>query len=157
MREAATVRLTTPCRGRSLLCASARCRTAVCSLLIWSIQSLPGIERRNIRPSVIRWQAERKARQFCRQVERALNLALADRHEDDCLCDLFVEDVSPAPDCGHLLVHVVIPADWPVSKALGALRHDAPRLRSEIAMAITRKRAPELSFVPAFPHGREDE
>lgn len=126
-------------------------------MIIWSIQSLPGIERRNIRPSVIRWQAERKARQFCRQVERALNLALADRHDDDCLCDLFVEDVSPAPDCGHLLVHVVIPADWPVSKALGALRHDAPRLRSEIAMAITRKRAPELSFVPAFPHGREDE
>ena len=101
-------------------------------------------------------QGERKARQFCRQVQRALNLALADRHTDG-LNDLFVEDVSPAPDCGHLLVHVVIPAERPVTEALSALRRDAPRLRSEVAMAITRKRAPELSFVPAFPDGGEDE
>ena len=102
-------------------------------------------------------QAERKARQFCRQVQRALNLALADRHADDGLNDLFVDDVSPAPDCGHLLVHVVIPADRPVNEALAALRRDAPRLRSEVAMAITRKRAPELSFVPAFPDGGASE
>ena len=102
-------------------------------------------------------QAERKARQFCRQVQRALNLALADRHADDGLNDLFVEDVSPAPDCGHLLVHVVVPADRAVAEALGALRRDAPRLRSEVAAAITRKRAPELSFVPALPEGGEDE
>ena len=101
-------------------------------------------------------QRERKARQFCRQVQRALNLALADRHTDG-LNDLFVEDVSPAPDGGHLLVHVIIPADRPVNEALGALRRDAPRLRSEVAVAITRKRAPELSFVPAFPEGGEDE
>jgi len=102
-------------------------------------------------------QAERKARQFCRQVQRALNLALADRHSDDGLNDLFVEDVSPAPDCGHLLVHVVVPAQRPVAEALAALRQDAPRLRSEVAAAITRKRAPELSFVPAVPDGGGDE
>ena len=97
-------------------------------------------------------QAERKARQFCRQVQRALNLALAD-WDTGGLNDLFVEDVSPAPDCGHLLVHVVIPADRPVAEALSALRRDASRLRSEVAMAITRKRAPALSFVPASPDG----
>ena len=102
-------------------------------------------------------QAERKARQFCRQVQRALNLALADRYTDDGLNELFVEDVSPAPDCGHLLVHVVIPADRSVADALAALRQDTPRLRSEVASAITRKRAPELSFVPAFPEGGGDE
>ena len=102
-------------------------------------------------------QGERKARQFCRQVQRALNLALADRIADDGLNDLFVEDVSPAPDCGHLLVHVVIPVDRPVADALSALRRDAPRLRSEVAMAITRKRAPELSFVPGFPDGGDDD
>jgi hypothetical protein len=44
-----------------------------------------------------------------------------------------------------------------VNEALSALRRDAPGVRSEVAMAITRKRAPELSFVPAFPYGREDE
>jgi ribosome-binding factor A len=102
-------------------------------------------------------QGERKARQLCRQVQRALNLALADRSGDDALNDLFVEEVSPAPDCGHLLVHVVIPGDRPITEALGALRRDAPRLRSEVAMAITRKRAPELSFIPAFPEGGRDE
>ena len=87
---------------------------------------------------------------FCRQVQ-------PDRHSDDGMIDLFVEDVLPAPDCGHLLVHVVIPVDRPVADALSALRRDAPRLRSEVAMAITRKRAPELSFVPAFPDGGDDE
>ena len=102
-------------------------------------------------------QAERKARQFCRQVQRALNLALADRLADDGLNELFVEDVSPAPDCGHLLVHVVVPAERPVAEALSSLRQDTPRLRSEVAAAITRKRAPELSFVPVFPNGDEDE
>jgi ribosome-binding factor A len=102
-------------------------------------------------------QVERKARQFCRQVQRALNLALADRRAGDGLNDLFVEDVSPAPDCGRLLVHVIIPADRSVAGVLGALRRDAPGLRSEVAMAITRKRAPELSFVPAVPEGGEDE
>jgi ribosome-binding factor A len=102
-------------------------------------------------------QAERKARQFCRQVQRALNLALADRSADNGLSDLFIEDVSPAPDCGHLLVHVVVPPDRSVRDALGALRRDAPRLRSEVAMAITRKRAPELSFVPAISDGGNDE
>lgn len=96
-------------------------------------------------------QGERKTRQFCRQVQRTLNLALADGSVDEGLSDLFVEAVSPAPDSGHLLVHVVIPPDRSVADALAALRRDAPRLRSEVAMAITRKRAPELSFVPAFP------
>jgi ribosome-binding factor A len=102
-------------------------------------------------------QGERKARQFCRQVQRALNLALADQHADDGLNDLFVEDVSPAPDCGHLLVHVVIPRNQPVAEALGGLRKAAPRLRSEVAMATARKRAPELSFVPAYPAGGDDD
>jgi ribosome-binding factor A len=102
-------------------------------------------------------QGERKARQFCRQVQRALNLALADRHADDGLNELFVEDVLPAPDCGHLLVRVIIPPERSVRDALRALRRDVPRLRSEVAMAITRKRAPELSFVPALPDEGEHE
>ena len=96
-------------------------------------------------------QAQRKAQQFCRQVQRALNLALADGSAGDGINDLFIDDVSPGPDCGHLVVHVVAPADRRVADAIGALRRAAPRLRSEVAQAISRKRAPELSFVPAFP------
>jgi ribosome-binding factor A len=102
-------------------------------------------------------QAQRKAQQFCRQVQRALNLALENRNAGDSINGLFVEDVSPDPDCGRLLVHVLIPAGCPVADAISALRRDAPRLRSEVAMEITRKRAPELSFVPAFPDGGNDE
>jgi len=98
-------------------------------------------------------QAQRKARQFCRQVQRALNLALANCNADDGVDGLFVEEVFPAPDCGRLLVQVVIPSGQSVADAISALRRDSPRLRSEVATAITRKRAPELSFVPAFPDG----
>jgi ribosome-binding factor A len=102
-------------------------------------------------------QAERKARQFCRQVQRALNLALADRNIGDGLDDLFVEEVLPAPDCGRLSVHVVIPAALSVIDAMAALGRAAPGLRSEVASAISRKRAPELCFVPACQDGGCDE
>lgn len=102
-------------------------------------------------------QAQWKARQFCRQVQRALNFALADRNAGDGVSGLFVDDVSPAPDCGRLLVHVLVPAGRSVADAISALRRDAPRLRSEVATAITRKRAPELAFVPSLPDGGNDE
>lgn len=102
-------------------------------------------------------QAHRKAQQFCRQVQRALNLALADCSSDERLAGLYVEEVSPAPDCGHLLVHVLVPSGHAVADAIGALRRDAPRLRREVAMSIARKRAPELSFIPGLADGGSDE
>jgi ribosome-binding factor A len=102
-------------------------------------------------------QAQRKAQQFCRQVQRALNLALAESSSEESLASLFIEEVSPAPDCGRLLVHVLVPTGYSVADAIAALRRDAPRLRSEVAMAITRKRAPELVFIPAFVEGGNDE
>ena len=101
-------------------------------------------------------QAIRKAQQFCRQVQRALNLALADSSSDESIAGLFVEEVSPGPDCGHLLVHVLVPTGHSIADAIAALRRDTPRLRSEVAMAITRKRAPELAFVPVFADGGGD-
>ena len=42
-------------------------------------------------------QAQRKVRQFCRQVQRALNLALANCNADDGVDGLFVE-VHEAPE-----------------------------------------------------------
>jgi ribosome-binding factor A len=102
-------------------------------------------------------QGERKTQQFCRQVQRALNLALADSDADDGLNELFVDDVTPAPDSGHLLVHVVVPANRSIVEALSGLRRDAARLRSEVAMTISRKRAPELSFIPTAPEGGGDD
>lgn len=102
-------------------------------------------------------QAQRKAQQFCRQVQRALNLALAESSSEESLANLFVEEVSPAPDCGRLLVHVLVPTGCVIAETIGALRREAPRLRSEVAMAITRKRAPELVFVPAVMEGGSDD
>ena len=102
-------------------------------------------------------QAQRKTQQFCRQVQRALNLALADSSVGGIGCDLFVDEVSPGPDCGHLLVHVVVQDGYSVVDAMSALRSDALRLRSEVAMAIARKRAPELSFVPVSVQGGDDD
>jgi len=102
-------------------------------------------------------QAQRKAQQFCRQVQRALNLAFEGRSASEDISSLFVEEVSPAPDCGRLLVHVVIPEGRPVAGSMAALQRDTPRLRTEVAMAITRKRAPELFFIPVLPEGGSDE
>ena len=42
-----------------------------------------------------------------------------------------------------------------VAEAMSALRRDTPRLRAEVAAEITRKRAPELCFVPAVPEEGE--
>ena len=87
-----------------------------------------------------------------------MNLALADRAADDGLNDLFVDDVTPGPDCARLLVHVLIPADRRSSDVLKLLRADTPRLRAEVAAAIRRKRAPDLSFIPAAsPEWIDDE
>jgi ribosome-binding factor A len=102
-------------------------------------------------------QAQRKTQQFCRQVQRALNLALAGSSVAGIGCDLFVDEVSPGPDCGHLLVHIVVQDGYSIVDAMSALRSDASRLRSEVAMAIARKRAPELSFVPVSVRGGDDE
>jgi len=102
-------------------------------------------------------QAQRKTQQFCRQVQRALNLALAGVSVAGIGCDLFVDEVSPGPDCGHLLVHIVVQDGYSVVDAMSALRSDASRLRSEVAMAIARKRAPELFFVPVSVRGGDDE
>jgi ribosome-binding factor A len=99
-------------------------------------------------------QGERKAQQLCRQVQRALNLALAEGSAE--VDDLFVDAVV-AEQGGPLIVHVVVPAGRPVGEALAALRRDAPRLRADVARAITRKRAPELAFVAVPGDGGHDE
>jgi ribosome-binding factor A len=54
-------------------------------------------------------------------------------------------------------VQVVIPAGLSVADAMAALGRQAAGLRSEVASAISRKRAPELHFVPAYQDGGCDE
>jgi ribosome-binding factor A len=99
----------------------------------------------------------RKTQQFCRQVQRALNLALASGDSQLQGCEIFVDEVSPAPDSGHLLAHVVVSGSCPISDAMAWLRLNRSRLRTEVAMSIARKRAPELVFVPVFTAGGEND
>ena len=89
-----------------------------------------------------------KAQQLCRQVERALSLALAGECGDDVLRDLCVHDVTPADDGNHLIVRLSVPASLSLADVLERLERSRPRLRALVAQAITRKRVPELSFIP---------
>lgn len=102
-----------------------------------------------------RGHAKRKLRQLCRQVERVLVTALADR-EEAVIRELALVEVLPWPNASRLLA-VVAPADEhsevprqdgvvdrpEVIKALEEVKVD---LREIIAQRINRKRAPELCF-----------
>jgi ribosome-binding factor A len=92
---------------------------------------------------------EQKTRQLCQQARRALNLALAAHSADGALDGVFVIEVSAAAGCGRLVAHVAVPGGHSVADALEELRERAPQLRSVVAGYISRKRAPELSFVVA--------
>ena len=90
-----------------------------------------------------------RARQLCRQVAEVLDGALADCSGEACLRDLGVVGVEPAPD-GSRLLATLAPrvATDPVDPraVLTSLDRAAGWLRSEVAAAITRKRAPLLVY-----------
>jgi ribosome-binding factor A len=90
----------------------------------------------------------RKALQLCSQVERTLNLVLVDSGEE-CLRDLLVAAVDPAPDSTRLLVTLcpALSAEAGDPGQVMAALHRAQRLlRREVAAAIHRKKTPELTF-----------
>jgi len=100
---------------------------------------------------------DHKTAQLCRQVFRAVSLALGEC-ADDVLRELVVHDVEPAPDASRLLVRVgfsaAVAADVTgVADVLGRLGQASGFLRREVATAITRKRAPELLFTFAAGDG----
>lgn len=92
---------------------------------------------------------EQKTRQLCQQARRALNLALAAHSAGHASDGVFVIEVSAAAGCGRLVAHVVVPRDHSISEALRELRERVPQLRAAVAGYISRKRAPELSFMVA--------
>ena len=87
--------------------------------------------------------------ELCKQVERALALALAGEFADPVICDLQVMAVKPAPNSARLLV-TVSPSPSAVlldTNAVTAhLARASGKLRCEIAAAIHRKKTPELAF-----------
>lgn len=92
-------------------------------------------------------RSNQKTQQLCRQVQRTLLLALPGDFADPMLQDLSVADVLPAPDASRLLVRLTTrrPA-IELPQILERLERVRGRLRSEVAAAVARKRAPELVF-----------
>jgi len=80
-----------------------------------------------------------------------LNLALAGHLASGALDSVFVVEVSADAGCRRLVAHVAVPAGHSVSAALKELRDRTPQLRAAVAGYISRKRAPELSFMVAVP------
>lgn len=91
----------------------------------------------------------RKALQLCSQVADTLNFVFGEFH-DEVLQGLRVVAVVPAPDASQLLVTVCPTLAPETSNILGEILNRlatvCPRVRSEVAAAITRKRAPKLLF-----------
>ncbi|HEY8746729.1 MAG TPA: hypothetical protein VIM11_02065 [Tepidisphaeraceae bacterium] len=97
---------------------------------------------------------QRKDQQLCRQAQRALMYAIPGDLGDSLLQELTVESVLPAPNASRLLVRLTSPrgpGDAP--EILERLSRVEKYLRAQVAAAITRKRAPELTFHLLF--GRE--
>jgi hypothetical protein len=91
---------------------------------------------------------------LCRQVQRSLMLALGEIEGVD-LSDLSIGEVHPAPNAGHLVIEVIVSstASEPASVLVARLGALTPKLRHLLAQSISRKRVPELSFVPVAGGG----
>jgi ribosome-binding factor A len=90
----------------------------------------------------------RKALQLCGQVADALRAILSGL-ADEVLQNLTVLSVEPAPHTGRLLVTVAAPATADVTDRRTAAEHltrATGRIRSDVASAVHRRKAPELSF-----------
>jgi ribosome-binding factor A len=94
------------------------------------------------------WRPDRKALQLARQVREALTWVLGSATGDDRLAACSVEAVEPLPGGNRLLVKVGVPPDVPASEVLQRLSAAAPVLRTEVAQAITRRKVPELVYLP---------
>lgn len=120
------------------------------------VEFLDALENKD-RERVVGRHAEHKVRQLCRQVQRAINLSLAEHSDDPVLEQVYIDEVTPVHGCGHLLAHFIMPIDRSLRDVLTSLRGETPRFRAQVARAISRKNAPELSFVPAYKGGASDD
>ena len=92
---------------------------------------------------------DRKTMQLCSQVQRTLDQVLSGELDDDRLRDVYVVQVTPAPDANCLLVTVAplgFAKDFRPDEVMARLAANSGRMRSELARAINRKKTPELLF-----------
>jgi ribosome-binding factor A len=89
----------------------------------------------------------RKALQLAAQAAETLQVVLAGECGDDLLRELRVESVRPGPHSDHLVVTVTASSDaLDLAEAADRLQRVSAYLRSEVAAAVHRRRAPQLSF-----------
>lgn len=88
---------------------------------------------------------DHKVQQLITQIRRTLSLVLENEIRDPLLNELFVEEIVPFPNASRLLVLVrhVGEASIEVGARLNASKS---WLRTQVAGAIHRKRAPDLIF-----------
>jgi ribosome-binding factor A len=103
-----------------------------------------GVDPRFLPRSLQVTVSNRKALQLCRQVERALGVAL----EGEVMRDLTVQSVVPAPDSSRLLVTFTFhgPEAVKTQDVVDVINSRRAALRSAVAAAIHRKKTPELTF-----------
>ncbi len=90
----------------------------------------------------------RKSWQLCKQVHRAVSMALVSEIGDPALHELEVASVEPAPDDTRLRIVLSLASDNAgIRESAGAaLARASGLLRALVAQSITRKRTPELDF-----------
>jgi ribosome-binding factor A len=104
-------------------------------------------------------RVDRKTLQLCGQVRDTLNYVLTGELDDDVLRNVYVDEVRPAPDASRLLVSVCPLDAADMARAeliLQKLHIFAPRIRSEVARSIHRRKTPELSYVVVQPHAPDE-
>jgi ribosome-binding factor A len=119
-----------------------------------------GVNPRRERDSSSRGTPGRKDLALCKQVMRALNDALQGESGDALLRELVVSRVEPDPDASRLRVYVEpsnAAARAGASRITASLGRAGGFLRTQVAQAITRKRAPTLVFTLAGEQEGADE
>ena len=102
-----------------------------------------------VRTRRTRRKGDRKVRQLCSQVAETLSQVLSGECGDELLQSLLVVSVDPGRDAAQLVVTVSasLPGEMVDAREVSArLAKVMGKLRSEVAAAITRKRAPTLVF-----------
>ena len=126
--------------------------------LCGELQDDDGVDpRKFFQPIRKRDKARRKSQQLCRQVQKTLDLVFSGETRDALLGDLRIVSVTSSADSSALLVTVVadVVSDcFDRAQIEAQLAKMAGRLRSEVAGAITRKRAPLLVFHVLGPQSR---
>lgn len=91
---------------------------------------------------------DRKTRQLCAQIARAIELTLLGDCDDEVLQNTSVESVEPAPGNRLLVTLAVHPpgADLTREEVLARVEAHRGLIVSEAARAVTRRALPELSF-----------